>query len=263
MRGLDFHMNFELHAGLFPQPVLFIHGNLASSRWWQPVLEVFKARTRNSQSAPALTADWRGCGKTEAPASLSDLNPAKLAYDHITLVETLGLKKLHLVGHSLGGLISLMAAHLRPDLFDRLLLIDPVGADGLEVSQEKFAAFRAMKENRRLCELVLATTVHEVDVKDRYFQTLIDDAFAVADLNWEGIPKILTEIRFHRHLGEIWNDVLVVHGEKDLTLDIEESKKIAQALPHGRFRPLPHQGHSLNIENPVFLADLMTDFFGF
>ena len=259
---LDFYMHHEVHDYLFPEPVLFIHGNLASMRWWEPVLQVFRnSLPLKNATNPGITLDWRGCGKTAAPQTLEDLKPAKLASDCIALVEKIGLSKINIVGHSAGGLIALMALQQKPTLFNKALLIDPVSPDGLVVTEEKYQAFNHMRTNRSFCELVLATTVRGVNTKDPFFQLLVDDAFSAAELNWEGVPRVLTDIHFIRRLAEIPHEVLVLHGEFDVTLDIAEAKKIAEGLPRGRFEMLASHGHSLNVEAPQKLYGFMQDWF--
>lgn len=56
--------------------------------------------------------------------------PAKESWAHLTqeLINNLereGLKKIVGIGHSLGGVITLFAATLRPDLFKAIILLDP------------------------------------------------------------------------------------------------------------------------------------------
>ncbi len=50
----------------------------------------------------------------------------ELADELITTIEDHGLSQVIAMGHSLGAVASVLAAHKRPDIFSRLILIDPV-----------------------------------------------------------------------------------------------------------------------------------------
>ena len=78
--------------------IVFVHGNWATSSWWEPVL------------ASPLTKPWRGIaydvrgrGRTTGPDS--DYSIPSLAADLGSFIDALGIAAPHLVGHSLGSAI--------------------------------------------------------------------------------------------------------------------------------------------------------------
>ncbi len=78
--------------------VLFLHGNASSATWWEEVMLDLPAQYH------AIAPDQRGYGdadltkKIDATRGMGDL-----ADDAFALLDTLGIQKAHVVGHSLGG----------------------------------------------------------------------------------------------------------------------------------------------------------------
>jgi len=67
--------------------------------------------------------DLRGHGQSDKPERGYQI--ADYARDVVGVIEALGITPTRLVGHSLGGAIGARVASLRPDLIERLVLVDP------------------------------------------------------------------------------------------------------------------------------------------
>jgi pimeloyl-ACP methyl ester carboxylesterase len=107
-------------------PVVFVHSLAGNSRHWAAQLE----HLRPSRRAVAL--DLRGHGQSEPPKN-SDYSIAGMAGDVAAVVDTLGLDRFVLVGHSMGGGVALTYAGAHPKRVAGLLLVDPIG-DGKQIS---------------------------------------------------------------------------------------------------------------------------------
>src|SRR3990167_7665774 len=86
IRGCRLH--YEIIENVLPFDTLFIHGNLASNRWWYPALGAWKGKN-SVLPRRAILAEWRGCGKSDAPYSDDDLEMSHLANDYADLLKTL------------------------------------------------------------------------------------------------------------------------------------------------------------------------------
>lgn len=255
-----FAMNVDVHERLVPMDTLFIHGNLASNTWWQPSLELWKNEAKPSYEGRLIFGEWRGCGKSEAPRSESDLHPEVLAGDYVQLLRKIGVKKACAVGHSTGGLIALCAALQAPELFDRIVLLDSVAATGVQFAKPMYDAFTQMSQDRAFTEAVMGGTIHGNDPKNPLFQRIVDETFNVAKEVWHGIPNALRDINITSKLGQIHQQVLVLHGEHDTLLPKEGSTALAAGLPNARFHEIKDQGHSTNFENPALFVSLVNEF---
>jgi len=96
-------------------PMLLLHalGEQASS--WAPVTARFAERYR------VFALDLRGHGHSEWPGTYSF---RLMRDDVIGVIERLGLRKVILVGHSMGGGVAYLAAAARPGLISRLIIED-------------------------------------------------------------------------------------------------------------------------------------------
>lgn len=248
--GFDLH--YELHPGLAPADVLFIHGNLASNVWWEPVVEIWR-RQHGEKGHPGslILAEWRGCGKSQGPRTEADLDMESLARDCVGLLRHLGTRSAATVGHSTGGLIALLALMQAPEIFTRSVLLDPVSPAGVRLDPAILDAMKRMSQDRELCAAVMGGTIRDNDASSPRFQRIVDAAFGVHPLLWAGVPRILGGIDYRPKLSAVRQPVLVLHGEHDPVLPLRASREFAAQLPHGRFEALEGRGHSCNVEDPA------------
>ena len=116
-------IHYEVHEDLCAEPTLFLHGNLASNRWWLPAVAALKRRRQETGALPgkAILVEWRGCGQSRPLKEGESLSLSELAEDVVALA-SLCDGAANLVSHSTGGLIALAAMAARPPLFRRALL---------------------------------------------------------------------------------------------------------------------------------------------
>jgi pimeloyl-ACP methyl ester carboxylesterase len=107
-------------------PVVFVHSLAGNSTHWAAQLQ----HLRPSRRAVAL--DLRGHGRSEPPKN-GDYSIAGMAADIGAVVDSLGLDRFVLVGHSMGGGVALVYAGAHPERVAGLLLVDPIG-DGKQIS---------------------------------------------------------------------------------------------------------------------------------
>src|ERR1700734_3944691 len=113
-------------AGRAGQPVLFLHGNVSSSLFWQPTMLALPERCR------PLALDLRGFGETDPEPVDATRGLRDYADDLAAAIEALGLDGVHLVGWSMGGGVLLQYLADRPDRHRvaSLMLVAPVSPFG-------------------------------------------------------------------------------------------------------------------------------------
>lgn len=258
--GTNFKLHYEIVENLLPEDTLFIHGNLASARWWYPLEEELK-RQRKSQSGRMIVADFRGCGKSSDPVDLSEITMDRLAEDFIELLTYLKAPKVNLVGHSTGGTIAALMAAKRGVLFDKLVLLDPVGAKGVKFEPAMHQAFEAMKEDKNLTATVIGSTIHNNMPQSDFFQrVIVEDAYRAVKSIGAAVLKTLDGADFTKQFSQVQNPVLVLHGEHDVLLPQVESRALADLFVKGRFEVIEGQGHCTNVENPKKFLGLLQSF---
>ncbi|MCB0411165.1 MAG: alpha/beta hydrolase, partial [Bdellovibrionales bacterium] len=248
--------------------VLFIHGNLASSEWWFPTMEHLQLLSpmESSPQGCLITADWRGYGESKGLKDPTEIDFERYAQDYIELIESLKLKKVQVVGHSTGGLIAMMAILKKPELFKSLVLLDSVGATGLELEfplEQVLNHFELMSNNKDYCKPVLAATIERVDPESPQFQNLFEVTWNCDRVNWRSVPEILsTKIDISNRMPELKLPTLILHGELDKVLPLKGSEKLKQQIPQAELKVVEKHGHSYNMEDPHAFSKELVRFFG-
>jgi len=104
--------------------VLFVHGNVSSSLFWQPMMLALP------ETYQPLAIDLRGFGDTDDEPIDATRGLRDFSDDLAAAIEALGLGAVHLVGWSMGGGVVLQHLTDRPDTVASLTLVDPVSPFG-------------------------------------------------------------------------------------------------------------------------------------
>ncbi len=122
--GIDTY--YEVHGEGTATPLVLSHGLGATSQQWLPhLLPLTTAR-------PLIVYDKRGHGKTTAPASDGAYSIEIFAADLVAMLGAIGVKKAHIGGQSLGGMITARLAIDHPELCASAILSDTSCGNGLD-----------------------------------------------------------------------------------------------------------------------------------
>lgn len=130
--GLRFHVQDEGSG----TPVLLLHGFPDTSRLWRRQVEALvRAGYR------AIVPDMRGRGRSDRPPAVADYGLRHVADDVTGILDALGIRRAHLVGHDWGAAAAWLVASLAPDRVDRLVALSvgfpgAAGAPDLEALQK-------------------------------------------------------------------------------------------------------------------------------
>ena len=119
--------------------VVFVHGNVSSSLFWQPLMLALP------ESVRALAIDLRGFGSSATLPVDATRGLADFSDDLVSVLSELGVDRAHLVGWSMGGGVTMQLLLDHPTLVATLTLVAPVspygfggtgGADGRRLSSD-------------------------------------------------------------------------------------------------------------------------------
>jgi pimeloyl-ACP methyl ester carboxylesterase len=102
-------------------PVIFMHGFAGSGAAWAPELAHLRATRR------AIAFDFRGHGGSAAPADSMGYGVDSLASDLGAVIDGLGLERVVLVGHSMGGSAAIDYAGKHPDRVAGIVMVSSPG----------------------------------------------------------------------------------------------------------------------------------------
>jgi len=192
----------------------------------------------------------------------------------------LGLSKVVLVGHSMGGQIAITLALQRPDLVERLVLLAPAGIETFNEAEAnwlkaiytpevlKNSTTEQIRKNF-LANFYEWPTTAEILYNDRLAlrQTVEYDAWC--RMIPQCVRAMLDEPVFSR-LGEIKAPTLILFGEQDALIPnrilhpTQNTLQIAQraqaSIPGSQLRLIPKAGHMLQWEQPAAVNDAIKAF---
>ena len=234
-------------------PVVLVHGNWATSSWWEPVLARLPAA--GGGALRGLAYDLRGRGRTTGPDS--DYTMPAMAADLRAFCDALGLDAVHLVGHSLGSAVAMQFMLESPERVRSLLAVAPAWVDGMPAaynvpaSQEALAADPALRARSLRA---LAPTAPD----DAYWARLVAESRSqrlTAALR--NLPALVAWQPGDR-LRAAGVRALVVSGDRDPLTGGAPAVRAAAALG-ARHVVLPGVGHSPPIEAPDAFVALLVD----
>ncbi|MFC9329569.1 alpha/beta fold hydrolase [Kitasatospora sp. NPDC057015] len=115
------YLQIEARSG---EPVLFVHGNVSSSLFWQQAMLDLPAQYR------PIALDLRGFGDTDPLPVDATRGLRDYSDDLSALIEALDLDRVHLVGWSLGGGVVLHQLRDHAERLRSVTLVNPVSPYG-------------------------------------------------------------------------------------------------------------------------------------
>lgn len=103
--------------------VLLLHGKNFSGAYWERT-----ARALSARGYRVVIPDQVGFGKSSKPVPFQYSLHALAAHTR-ALLESLGVERAAVVGHSMGGMVAVRFALLAPERTERLVLVNPIGLE--------------------------------------------------------------------------------------------------------------------------------------
>lgn len=233
------------------EPLLLLRGTDASDTW-RPWMD------RLAGHFDVIVPEHPGFGGKPLPAWLDRVGD--LACFYLDFIDLLGLKRVHLVGTSLGGWIAADIAHRTPRGLSSLTLVGAAGirladVDGIDIFlRTEEAAIYDRFHHHGIGEAVVARllTPETEDVR-------IANAIAVARVAWS--PR-LHDPQLQKWLHRIKVPTLIVWGEEDQVLPKAHAVAFAQGIAGAKVELVPACGHWVAHEKPDALVEAIVSFAG-
>jgi 3-oxoadipate enol-lactonase len=212
--------------------------------------------------------DNRGTGgSTKATAGFTLEDMAK---DAIAVLDEVGTKRAHLVGISMGGMISQLVALDHPERVDRLVLLSTHFGGGnvvhptAETASVLAAAPGTAVEEVMRRSLKVITAPGFAEAHPEAIDELVAYAVAAptpAACFMAQLQAIIDSDRSER-VSRIRAPTLVVHGDSDALIPVGNGHRLAEAIPGAKLELLGGCGHLPMWERPEELARIVLEFLG-
>lgn len=251
--------------------VLFIHGILGSQRQWAHLVDKMDDDHR------VLVPDLFGHGESAKP--LGDYSLSAHAAAMRDLLDHLGIERVTLVGHSLGGGIAMQFFYLFPERVDRLVLVASGGL-GREVNLVLRSATLPGAE-QVLSVIASAPVLSCVEALGRGASKVGWRPGADIGAIWRGFTSLGDResrraflattravidiggqsISAHDHLeGVLPIPTLIVWGSKDRMIPAWHALSAQRAVPDCRVELFEGAGHFPHLDDPDRFARVLREF---
>ena len=230
------------------ETVLFLHGVGGGAHSWDHQIDSFSTKYR------AAAWDMPGYGKSPLSGGMTF---PQLADALLALLDSQGWTKVHLVGHSMGGMVAQEFAVAHQDRLYSLTLSATSPAFGNPDGdfQKKFVA-------TRLAPLAAGKTMADlaVELVDTMMSESADpDGRRLAEACMAEVPadtyraavECIVTFEQRSNLPNIRVPTLALAGEDDTNAPAAMMEKMAAKIPGCRCICLPKLGHLANLEDPA------------
>jgi len=239
----------HLRRGGSGEPLLFLHGASGA-----PVIMPFMERL--AQRFDVLVPEHPGYGLSEEPGWLDNIHD--VAYFYLDLLKKIDLRRVILVGNSLGGWIAMEMAVRDTSRIKSLVLVSPAGisapgvqpADTFLMSPEELARhlFHDPKLAAARASEPVTPEALELSLKNRH---------TTARLAWQP--------RFHdphlpKWLHRIDVPVQIIWGEEDRILPVAFASQLKRLIPGAHLHVIKDAGHLPHAEKAQEFCELVVRF---
>ena len=244
---------FYRERGQGGQTVLLIHGNTASSLWWERVMEHLPG------DVCLLAPDLRGCGDSDKPAPPWSI--ADLAEDVYQFTQAMGVQRCFVVGHSLGGGVAMQLAVAHPELVERLVLINSAPAEGLVTPPERYAQLEVAVKMPEVLKAALAMMMPTAP-QDEFYHTVMEESVKKSAGALIPNGRALDVMNLVEQVAGLRAPTLIIYGQKDGLVTLDMMERTRDRIPGAQLELWPEVGHSAPVEAPERLAKRLAEFFG-
>jgi len=255
-------------------PLLLIMGLAADSTAWLFQVPEFAGRYRT------IVFDNRGVGRSSKPSGPYTIH--RMADDAAALLDAIGVRRAHVVGVSMGGMIAQELALRHPERVRGLVLACTYPEPDEEAERQRQFSLA------RFGGQVTATGATQIDVSAidpfAFFQHLLPRVFNQSFIDRE-LPRLLQifggALQYGFSLEAILGQVeavmghkatdrlhlitaptLVITGDADLLVSPANSDVLAANIPGAKLVKIPGGSHGFNFETPDVFNRQVLDFLG-
>lgn len=239
-------------------PAVLLHGYLESSEIWKSFSDELKQYFR------IIRIDLPGHGESEILHKIYTME--QLAETVRFVLDVLFIDKCILIGHSMGGYVTLAFKELYPErLLGFSLFHSTPFSDTLEKKQSRDREIELVKQNKK--DLIINTNIPIVFADDN-LDTMKDDVERAKEIARktpdEGIIAALEGMKLRPDRSEVIKNshipFMLILGKKDNHIPYKDVKSKLEINQMGELNVLENSGHIGFIEEPEKSADMIRSF---
>ncbi len=240
-------------------PLLMIAGLASDSQSWLPVIVPLSKRFR------LITIDNRGTGRSDSDNN--DLTIDDLAGDVAALINHLGIEKVNILGHSMGGMIAMSFAVNYPELVDNLILVATTVKAGSR-NIMLFNSWLEMLDNGMKKEswfkniyywLFTPSFFNDEQLVEQAVKMSLNYRFIQSDESFKNQIQTIVRFDFVESVAKLNARTLIMRGENDILFNKECTDDLS-SVTNSHTVIIPDAAHSVHMDNPAAFIKEVTDF---
>ena len=228
-------------------PLVLLHGYPLSSAIWH------EQRQRLSDHFRVITPDLRGHGHSPAPLGVYSME--LMARDVLALLDSLGVEKAVIMGHSMGGYVALAGWNIAPERFLALgLIASHAAADSEEARQNRYkTADQVAVEGSKIIAETMTPRLFAPGMPAEE-SIVVQVHTIILNTKPDGIIGTLKGMAERPDstamLPNLTIPVLLVAGDKDQIIPLARAEATAAAIPNATLATVENAGHLPMLEQP-------------
>ncbi len=230
------------------EALLIIHGLFGSSRNWRSLGKQF------AQHYQVILLDLRNHGDSPFDPAMSYELMVK---DVIALMDDLGIQSAHILGHSMGGKVSMKLNQLHPDRVKKLVIADiapiPYPHDHDEIIDPILELNLSGIKNRKEADDQLKKVMPDQRIRLFILQNLsFYEGKPSWNLNWTAVKKSMSLLTGFEDIKdwEINNPSLFIRGGLSEYVTQQSCDLILEHFTDAQIGTIENAGHWLHAEQP-------------
>ena len=239
------------------KPLIILHGLFGSSDNWQTHAKRF------SEYFQVILVDQRNHGHTDWS---DEFDYDLLAADLQELITDLGLEKVNLLGHSMGGKTVMRYAQLYPDTIEKMIVVD-MGIKQYPLHHQQIlagidAVNASAMDSRSAAEEILLPFVPENGTRQFLMKNLywIEKGKLEWRMNVRVLEKEMDEILKALPEEEVLVQTLFIRGGLSRYILDEDISDIENQFPDSAFVTIDGAGHWVHAEQPEEFMNAVLEF---
>jgi pimeloyl-ACP methyl ester carboxylesterase len=234
------------------QPIIFLHSWLGSWRYWLPTMDHISERYR------AYALDFWGFGESDRRDS--EFSLSEYVNMLVGFMDQLGLGRVNLAGHGLGGMVAIRAASEHPQRFGKIMTVStPI--NGAQAISARPGALLSRLFGRSNPTNIWSKMVRQIDVDDPQIKDeIIEDTDSLSEAVVERVVTSILKADLRPDIARLEMPVLAVYGEHDNILNYDQSEFLRDEHRFLQVLKLPRSNHFPFLEHSNIFYRMLLDF---
>ena len=240
------------------EPLIILHGLFGSSDNWQTLAKKF------AEDYKVYTVDLRNHGRS---FHHEEFNYDVMMHDVEDLIKDIGLEKVSLMGHSMGGKVSMNYTLNHRERVDNLIVVDIAPRKYQVLHEGIIDALKSLNlseyNKREEVDDALSETLQNFPVRQFLLKNLVRNSNG--GFNWKinlnvidrSIQNLVVEINSDQPYP---GKTLFIAGDKSDYIRPVDEEQIFELFPSAEVKYLPNTGHWVHSQEPELLYTTVINF---